>query len=107
MILLQKLERYGSIRGTVDNWFKYYLTNRTQFVSIGNTLPDTKQVLIGVRQDLVLEPLLFLLYISDFSNSSNTFEFHLFADDSSLFYSDNSLVDLENKINIELSSLYG
>ena len=61
---------------------------------------------MGVRQGLVVEPL-FLLYISDFSNSSNAFEFHLFADESSLFYSDSSLVDLENKINIELSSLYG
>ena len=37
---------------------------------------------------------------------SSAFEFHLFADYSTLFYSDNSLVDLENKINIELSSIY-
>ena len=41
-----------------------------------------------------------------FLNSSNAFEYHLFADDSTLFYFNNCLVDLENKINIELSSIY-
>ena len=47
-ILLQKLEHYG-IRGTAHSWFKSYLINRTQFVSIGNIISDTKQVLVGVR----------------------------------------------------------
>ena len=61
---------------------------------------------MGVPQGSVHGPLLFLLYINDFPNSSSDFEFHLFADDSTLFYSDHSLVDLENKINIELSSTY-
>ena len=104
-ILLQKLEHH-CIRGTTYNWFKSYLTNRTKFVSIGNTLSDTKQVLMGAPKGSVLGPLLFLLSINDFSNSSRAFEFHLFADDSTLFYSDNSSVDLENKINIELASIY-
>ena len=84
--------QYG-IRGTaIYNWFKYYLTNQPKFVSIGNTLSDTKQVLMGVPLGSVLRPLLFLLYINDFSNSLSAFAFNLFADDflcmATLFHSD-------------------
>lgn len=104
-ILLQKLHHYG-IRGIAHNWFKSYLDNRQQFVSIGNVNSDTKQVLMEVPQGSVLGPLLFLLYINDFQNSSNVLDFHLFADDSNLFYSNKSLSDLEAKINIELQSVY-
>lgn len=38
-ILLSKLEYYG-IRGLPHPWFKSYLTNRKQYVSIGNTTSD-------------------------------------------------------------------
>ena len=56
----------------------------------------------------ISNPISILLYINDFSiaNSSSAFEYHLFADESTLFYSNNCLVELENKINIELSSIY-
>ena len=51
-------------------------------------------------------PLNVILILTRLHSSAFNFEFHLFADYSTLFYSDNSLVDLENKINIELSSIY-
>ena len=48
-ILIDKLFYYG-IRGTANQWFKSYLENRRQFVTIN----------IGVPQGSVLGPLLFL-----------------------------------------------
>ena len=55
---------------------------------------------------LVLEPLLFLLYVNEFNNSSNLFDFHLFADDSNLFYANKNLSTLESNVNKELHEVY-
>ena len=63
-ILLQKLNYYG-IRGTINNWFRSYLLNRKQIVSINGFESDTKILKHGVPQGSVLGPLLFLLYIND------------------------------------------
>ena len=46
-ILLEKLECYG-IRGIVKNWFESYLSDRKQFVSIGNINSDEESVVCGV-----------------------------------------------------------
>ena len=46
-----------------------------------------------------------LFYINYFNNSSNQLDFHLFTDDSNLFYANKSLLDLETKIN-ELQEVF-
>ena len=104
-ILLQKLEHYG-IRGVVLKWFQSYLEDRKQFVSIGNVRSDTSYISCGVPQGSVLGPLLFLLYINDIQKSSDLLDFHLFADDSSLFYSAKSLSELESIITCQLSHVH-
>ena len=48
----------------------------------------------------------FLLYINDICNSSSLLTFHLFADDSNLFYKNKCLNALESTINNELSNVY-
>ena len=53
----------------------------------------------------MLGPLLFLLYINDFSNSAKDIEFHLFADDSNLFSSGKKLQTLELNLNRDLISV--
>ena len=52
----------------------------------------------GVPQGSVLGPLLFLLYINDIQNSTRILDFHLFADDSNLFYANKSLLTLVQKL---------
>ena len=54
----------------------------------------------------MLGPILFLIYINDFHLSSTLFEFHLFADDANLFYSNRNINLLQQNINGELNNIH-
>ena len=100
-ILLKKLEHYG-IRGTALSWFSFYLSNRSQYVSVNGHNSSHLNVTCGVPQGSVLGPLLFLIYINDLPKSSNKLSFYLFADDTNIYFESDNLNHLENVVNKEL-----
>ena len=103
-ILLTKLNHYG-IRGSGLQWFKSYLSNRKQFVSFNGVSSLIKDMSCGVPQGSCLGPLLFLIYINDLPNSSSLLNFHLFADDTHLYYESDSIKEIEFKMNKELKKI--
>ena len=103
-ILLHKLSYYG-VRGPTLEWFRSYLSNRQQFVQLGEICSDILPVTCGVPQGFLFDPLLFILYVNDFPKSSETFSFLLFADDTSVFCSHRNLNTLLETVNRELCVL--
>ena len=77
------------IRGKALEWFRSYLTNRKQFVSINGSNSDCNDITCGVPQAWLAPwaSLVYFVYINDFQNSSNVLSFILFADDTSVFFS--------------------
>ena len=103
-ILLCKLMHYG-FRGIVLEWFKSYLSNRTQYVFYNNIKSNSRQLTCGVPQDSILGPLLFILTLNDIVNTSTMFKFVLFVDDTTILYSHDDLASEMNEINEELQEV--
>ena len=89
-----------------NSWFKSYLNNRKQLVSLNGVDSETQIMQHGVPQGSVLGPLLFLIYINDLHDSIlYSLPYH-FADDTNLLIISNSPKKVQKQLNIDLKLLY-
>jgi retron-type reverse transcriptase len=102
-ILLAKLPKYG-IADTALDWFRSYLSGRSQIVDINNNLSQSRSVDMSVIQGSLLGPTLFLIFINDFPNCTSL-QTYLFADDTSALKSGPNLNDLFSSVNDELCKI--
>ncbi len=99
-ILLNKLYHYG-IRGIALEWFRSYLHDREQFVSVNRAESAKTNIKYGVPQGSILGPLLFIIYINDMPNIFKLAKFILYADDANIILTGNSIHEVEQQL-IEL-----
>ena len=82
------LRKWFGVEGRCLDWFKSYLSDRTQCIKIGSVLSEARKLKFGVPQGSVLGPILFSLYTTPLSkviSKHPDVKFHFYADDTQLF----------------------
>ena len=92
---------------SVVNWFKSYLYQRSQSVTVGGNISKSLPLNTGVPQGSILGPLLFIINTSDLP-SCLPLECKLFmyADDSTITCSSSNINEIENNLNAALGRIY-
>ena len=84
-ILFTKLLAYG-FRGPINDYLRSYLSNRKQYVMVGDVKSEELEITKGVPQGSMIGPLLFILYVNDIVKVVDPdVEVVLFADDAAFF----------------------
>ena len=95
----------------VVEFLKSYLQNRKQYVVKNNAKSDTLDITTRVPQGSILGPLLFIIYYNDLPNASNIFHSIMYADDTNLsaslqsIKSTNPIETVDTLINKKLSKI--
>lgn len=96
-ILLTKLENCG-VRGLPLILLKSYLDDRRQFVCVNGQNSGVNVVKYGIPQGSVLGPLLFIIYINDLPAALSVSKVVLFADDTSVLVSADTISELQKQV---------
>ena len=107
-ILLEKLRYYG-VNDISIQLLKSYLSNRKQYVQIGDVLLSMQYIKTGIPQGSIVGPLFFSIYINDIVKCTEKCNCILYADDTTL----NSTIDsfgkeihiIERNISSELQKI--
>ena len=103
-LLLCKLDKYG-VQGNELQWFRNYLADRRQRVTVNGAMSSWRPVSRGVPQGSILGPLLFCLFVNDMPGSVGSCTVGLYADDTMLYHCSKDLSDLEDSLQDNLDGI--
>ena len=103
-IMLDKLTSLGLNRSAVQ-WFRSYLTMRTQSVCTNGVLSEPQPISFGVPQGSVLGPLLFIIYINDLPLAVQGCCVELYADDTLIYFASKSVSEIQAQLTSGLTNV--
>ena len=103
-ILLRKLESIG-VSLESNEWFRSYLSNRSQITRVSGKSSSPLMVQTGVPQGSILGPVLFQIDVNDLPNYLSESKVSMFADDTAIYATAKSLDELELILQDDLHSL--
>ena len=101
---MEKLDVYG-IHGVELSWFRNYLSERRQRVLLDGEHSDWTGLTKGVPQGSILGPMLFLLFVNDLSDVVQHCTVNLYADDTTIYSTDENPVVLGARMEKDLESV--
>ena len=103
-ILLTKLKHFG-VADESSEWFRSYISDRSQLCYANGALSEDKTVTCGVPQGSILGPLLFLIFINDLAVCTDYAISRMYADDTDLSFSACSIYELQRQREKDLKRL--
>ena len=109
-ILPSKLKFYR-LHDNAIRLLKNYLSDRDQYVQLGNTKSQFHGISRGIPQGSVMGPILFNIVTNDLNAATKKFDLIMYADDTTListletFGNTNRPTEIENKISNEISKI--
>ena len=102
MRLVEKMKSLG-ITGKLIKWLTSFLTGRKQRVVVNKAHSNWKPVISGIPQGSVLGPIMFVMYINDLPEVTES-EVYMYADDTKLMRPIKNKTDQE-KLQTDLNNL--
>jgi len=86
-LLIDRLRHHYGFDGRFLEWYRSYLSGRSQKVVVRNTLSSSKPLMFGVPQGSVLGPLLFSMYFAPLEEviRGHDLDCMMYADDTQLY----------------------
>ena len=105
-IFIDPKKAFDTVSHTIrETWFRSYLTDRYQYMSISNIEPEKKKILCGLPKGGILVPQLFLYVINNMFEHLIFSNCILFADEMTIFIIGKSLRFLKLKIQCDLDKI--
>ena len=87
-------------------WYRSYLSNRSQVTQVNNVLSDKMGLKCGVPQGSILGPLLFILYINTLPSALEDSDTFLYADDTAIVCKGNNHDEVNSKLSKQLTKAH-